>query len=75
MHPLTGHLYISSVKTDDRGRAGECAVLSFEAFVEGAAPKKLSEAIDSPAIEWFRKLQGGNAALHSEVVNPDENEQ
>ncbi len=23
------------------------------------APKKLSEAIDSPAIEWFRKLQGG----------------
>jgi len=24
------------------------------------APKKLSEAIDSPAIEWFRKLQGGN---------------
>ena len=23
------------------------------------APKKLSDAIDSPAIEWFRKLQGG----------------
>ena len=23
------------------------------------APKKLAEAIDSPAIEWFRKLQGG----------------
>lgn len=23
------------------------------------APRKLSEAIDSPAIEWFRKLQGG----------------
>jgi anion-transporting ArsA/GET3 family ATPase len=23
------------------------------------APKKLSEAIDSPAIDWFRKLQGG----------------
>ena len=24
------------------------------------APRKLSEAIDSPAIEWFRKLQGGS---------------
>src|SRR5688572_8889680 len=23
------------------------------------APRKLTEAIDSPAIEWFRKLQGG----------------
>ena len=23
------------------------------------APRKLSEAIDSPAIDWFRKLQGG----------------
>ena len=23
------------------------------------APRKLSEAIDSPAVEWFRKLQGG----------------
>jgi anion-transporting ArsA/GET3 family ATPase len=24
------------------------------------APRKLAEAIDSPAIEWFRKLQGGS---------------
>ena len=26
------------------------------------APIKLSEAIDSPAIEWFRKLQGGGGS-------------
>jgi len=26
------------------------------------APRKLSEAIDSPAIEWFRKLQGGSGS-------------
>src|SRR6185436_592043 len=26
------------------------------------APQKLSEAIDSPAIEWFRKLQGGGGS-------------
>ena len=26
------------------------------------APRKLSEAIDSPAIEWFRKLQGGGGS-------------
>lgn len=26
------------------------------------APKKLSEAIDSPAIEWFRKMQGGSGS-------------
>jgi anion-transporting ArsA/GET3 family ATPase len=26
------------------------------------APKKLSEAIDSPAIDWFRKLQGGGGS-------------
>src|SRR6478735_502475 len=26
------------------------------------APKKLSEAIDSPAIEWFRKLQTGSGS-------------
>ena len=25
-------------------------------------PRKLSEAIDSPAIEWFRKLQGGSGS-------------
>ncbi|HEY1815865.1 MAG TPA: ArsA-related P-loop ATPase [Kofleriaceae bacterium] len=24
------------------------------------APKKLAEAIDSPAVDWFRKLQGGS---------------
>ncbi|HUJ59740.1 MAG TPA: ArsA-related P-loop ATPase [Kofleriaceae bacterium] len=26
------------------------------------APRKLSEAIDSPAIEWFRRLQGGSGS-------------
>ena len=26
------------------------------------APRKLSEAIDSPAIDWFRKLQGGGGS-------------
>jgi anion-transporting ArsA/GET3 family ATPase len=26
------------------------------------APTKLSEAIDSPAIEWFRKIQGGSGS-------------
>ncbi len=26
------------------------------------APRKLSEAIDSPAIEWFRKLHGGSGS-------------
>src|SRR5262249_28042627 len=26
------------------------------------APRKLSEAIDSPAIEWFRKLRGGSGS-------------
>ena len=31
------------------------------------APRKLSEAIDSPAIEWFRKLQGGGGSRWSLV--------
>jgi anion-transporting ArsA/GET3 family ATPase len=31
------------------------------------APRKLSEAIDSPAIEWFRKLQGGSGSRWSLV--------
>ena len=31
------------------------------------APKKLSEAIDSPAIEWFRKLQGQGGSRWSFV--------
>jgi anion-transporting ArsA/GET3 family ATPase len=31
------------------------------------APRKLSEAIDSPAIEWFRKLQGGSESRWSFV--------
>jgi anion-transporting ArsA/GET3 family ATPase len=26
------------------------------------APRKLSEAIDSPAVDWFRKLQGGSGS-------------
>lgn len=43
VHPESGRLYVSSVKTDDRGRIGECALLSFDAFTEGATPKKLAE--------------------------------
>lgn len=31
------------------------------------APQKLSEAIDSPAIEWFRKLKGGSGSRWSLV--------
>jgi anion-transporting ArsA/GET3 family ATPase len=31
------------------------------------APRKLSEAIDSPAIDWFRKLQGGGGSRWSLV--------
>ena len=31
------------------------------------APRKLSEAIDSPAIDWFRKLQGGGGSRWSIV--------
>jgi anion-transporting ArsA/GET3 family ATPase len=31
------------------------------------APRKLSEAIDSPAIEWFRKLRGGSGSGWSMV--------
>ena len=31
------------------------------------APKKLSDAIDSPAIEWFRKLQGAGGSRWSLV--------
>ncbi len=31
------------------------------------APRKLSEAIDSPAIDWFRKLQGGGGSRWSVV--------
>lgn len=31
------------------------------------APRKLSEAIDSPAIEWFRKLQGDSGSSWSLV--------
>lgn len=33
------------------------------------APRKLSEAIDSPAIEWFRKLQGEGGSRWSIVGN------
>jgi anion-transporting ArsA/GET3 family ATPase len=31
------------------------------------APRKLTEAIDSPAIEWFRKMQGGSGSGWSVV--------
>ncbi len=31
------------------------------------APRKLSEAIDSPAVEWFRKLQGDSGSSWSVV--------
>ena len=34
------------------------------------APRKLSEAIDSPAIDWFRKLQGEGGSRWSLVGAP-----
>jgi anion-transporting ArsA/GET3 family ATPase len=57
--------YAAMAKLHDFDRTGEWELIVVDTpptshaldFLD--APRKLSEAIDSPAIEWFRKLQGG----------------
>ena len=60
--------YAAMAKLHDFDRTGEWDLIVVDTpptahaldFLD--APRKLSEAIDSPAIEWFRKLQGqGNS--------------
>jgi anion-transporting ArsA/GET3 family ATPase len=57
--------YAAMAKLHDFDRGGEWDTIVVDTpptahaldFLD--APRKLSEAIDSPAVEWFRKLQGG----------------
>jgi anion-transporting ArsA/GET3 family ATPase len=58
--------YAAMTKLHDFDRSGEWDLIVVDTpptahaldFLD--APRKLSEAIDSPAIDWFRKLQGGS---------------
>jgi len=58
--------YAAMAKLHDFDRSGEWDLIVVDTpptahaldFLD--APRKLSEAIDSPAIEWFRKMQGGS---------------
>jgi anion-transporting ArsA/GET3 family ATPase len=58
--------YAAMAKLHDFDRTGEWDTIVVDTpptanaldFLD--APRKLAEAIDSPAIEWFRKLQGGS---------------
>ncbi|HEY1557749.1 MAG TPA: ArsA-related P-loop ATPase [Kofleriaceae bacterium] len=58
--------YAAMTKLHDFDRSGEWELIVVDTpptshaldFLD--APKKLTEAIDSPAVEWFRKLQGGS---------------
>jgi anion-transporting ArsA/GET3 family ATPase len=60
--------YAAMAKLHDFDRTGEWELIVVDTpptshaldFLD--APRKLSEAIDSPAIEWFRKLQGGGGS-------------
>lgn len=60
--------YAAMVKLHDFDKTGEWDLIVVDTpptahaldFLD--APKKLSEAIDSPAIEWFRKMQGGSGS-------------
>lgn len=60
--------YAAMVKLHDFDETGEWDLIVVDTpptahaldFLD--APKKLSEAIDSPAIEWFRKMQGGSGS-------------
>jgi len=60
--------YAAMTKLHDFDRSGEWELIVVDTpptahaldFLD--APRKLTEAIDSPAIEWFRKLQGGSGA-------------
>jgi len=65
--------YAAMAKLHDFDRTGEWDLIVVDTpptahaldFLD--APKKLSEAIDSPAIEWFRKLQGEGGSRWSLV--------
>jgi anion-transporting ArsA/GET3 family ATPase len=65
--------YAAMAKLHDFDRAGEWDLIVVDTpptahaldFLD--APRKLSEAIDSPAIEWFRKLQGEGGSRWSFV--------
>ncbi len=60
--------YAAMVKLHDFDKTGEWDLIVVDTpptahaldFLD--APAKLSEAIDSPAIEWFRKMQGGSGS-------------
>ncbi len=60
--------YAAMAKLHDFDRAGEYELIVVDTpptahaldFLD--APRKLSEAIDSPAIEWFRKLRGSGGS-------------
>jgi anion-transporting ArsA/GET3 family ATPase len=63
--------YAAMVKLHDFDKTGEWDLIVVDTpptahaldFLD--APGKLSEAIDSPAIEWFRKMQGGSGSSWS----------
>ncbi|HEX7840431.1 MAG TPA: ArsA-related P-loop ATPase [Kofleriaceae bacterium] len=65
--------YAAMAKLHDFDRTGEWQLIVVDTpptahaldFLD--APRKLSEAIDSPAIEWFRKLQGEGGSRWSLV--------
>src|SRR4051812_24180283 len=65
--------YAAMAKLHDFDRTGEWELIVVDTpptahaldFLD--APRKLSEAIDSPAIEWFRKLQGEGGSRWSLV--------
>jgi len=65
--------YAAMAKLHDFDRTGEWDLIIVDTpptahaldFLD--APRKLSEAIDSPAIEWFRKLQGEGGSRWSLV--------
>jgi anion-transporting ArsA/GET3 family ATPase len=65
--------YAAMAKLHDFDRSGEWDLIVVDTpptshaldFLD--APRKLSEAIDSPAIEWFRKLQGEGGSRWSVV--------
>jgi anion-transporting ArsA/GET3 family ATPase len=65
--------YAAMAKLHDFDRTGEWDLIVVDTpptahaldFLD--APRKLSEAIDSPAIEWFRKLQGEGGSRWSFV--------
>src|SRR5258706_4262827 len=66
---LTGALeYAAMAKLHDFDRVGNYDTIVVDTpptahaldFLD--APRKLSEAIDSPAVEWFRKLQSGSGS-------------